>query len=213
MVKLSWTLIMCSAFFPTILGSFQEELKGWGRRTWTTTGLSYNPVLTPTRAAPVLLSSPHHITKSEERGLPHLSLSKSDSSDRSLEILWFWNIKVCPKWDLPGDILIRVNQHDFLPWPSIDRFQIIVSQLKPTCACLLGNIFRNPCVFHSGKFIWGNTWGCELRGWQSNWQNPCHGHIPSATETTGIACLSDLLAYLFTNAFSWEINGSSIFQT
>lgn len=157
---------MCSAFFPTILGSFQEELKGWGRRTWATTGLSYNPVLTPTRAAPVLLSSPHHITKSEERGLLHLSLSKSDSSDRSLEILWFWNIKVCPKWDLPGDILIRVNQHDFLPRPSIDRFLIIVSQLKPTCACLLGNIFRNPCVFHSGKFIWGNTWGCELRGWQ-----------------------------------------------
>ena len=24
-------------------------------------------------------------------------------------ILWFWNLMVYPKWDLPGDILVRVN--------------------------------------------------------------------------------------------------------
>lgn len=34
-----------------------------------------------------------------------------------LEVLWFLNIKVSPKWVLPKDILCHGHQHCFLPLP------------------------------------------------------------------------------------------------
>lgn len=41
----------------------------------------------------------------------------------------------------------------FLPFPPQTISSSLFSHLKPTCACLLGNIFRNPCISSSRKFL------------------------------------------------------------
>lgn len=45
------------------------------------------------------------------------------------------------------------------PGSSLGHFQLYIFQLKPTLCPLLANIFRNPHLPHSGKFLCGNTRG------------------------------------------------------
>ena len=107
-----------------------------------------------------------------------------------------WNIKVYPKQNLPGDILVHVCQHQILSVPSTDHFQLFIGQLNSTLCLLIGKVFRNPHMSHSVHFLWGNTGAVSSEGDRSSGRNHVMGTFcqPQWPETSHIYQIY-LLAY------------------
>ena len=144
-----------------------------------------------------------HKMASQEEMLCLLSLtsvfvSKSASSNRSLDILWFWNQKVYLKWNLLG-----ASSFKCITISSLHGYPQTISKSSfPKSGLLRPAYFETSLETNAYSTL--KTWPEVTPGAESDRhfdQNPCHGHIPLTTETTGTACLSDPLACLFMQYF------------